>query len=133
MTDVSLFRLYLLRATYLLIAIGQGAIQWPSIFHHVAPWSMMHGVAVCLLATVTILAAMGIRYPLQMLPVLFFELIWKALWLGVVAWPLWSAGRLDGDNAETAAACLMGIIVPFVIPWAYVYANYVKKPGERWR
>lgn len=26
----------------------------------------------------------------------------------------------------------MGVIVPVVIPWSYVFANYVKKPGDRW-
>jgi len=26
----------------------------------------------------------------------------------------------------------MGIIVPLILPWRYVFANYVKKPGDRW-
>jgi len=31
------------------------------------------------------------------------------------------------------AACLMGIVLcPIVIPWPYVLANYVKKPGDKW-
>lgn len=34
MAGVSLFRLYALRASYLLIAVGLGVYIWPAIFHH---------------------------------------------------------------------------------------------------
>lgn len=132
-SEVSLFRLYLLRATYLLIAVGLGSEIWPAILHHARPWDVMQGVACCLLAAVTVLAAIGLRYPLQMLPLLFFEMVWKSLWLIVVAMPLWAASTMDADTWDTAQACLMGIIFPIVIPWRYVFANYVKKPGDRWR
>lgn len=127
---VSAFRLYALRATYLLIVVGLGFEIWPGIFHH--PMTM-HGVASSLLAAVSVLAALGIRYPLQMLPLLFFELVWKSIWLVAIALPLWSAHQIDADTWETVKACLMGIIFPIVIPWPYVFANYVKKPGDRWR
>ena len=87
-----------------------------------------------MLTAVSLLAALGIRYPLQMLPLLFFELVWKSIWLIAVALPLWSAGRLDPATMETVKACLMGVVlVPLVLPWGYVWANYVKKPGDRWR
>jgi hypothetical protein len=33
---------------------------------------------------------------------------------------------------ETVKACLMAVVIPFIIPWHYVLANYVKKPGDRW-
>jgi len=29
---------------------------------------------------------------------------------------------------------VMGVVlVPLVVPWPYVVAHYVKKPGDRWR
>jgi hypothetical protein len=34
MTEVSTFRLYLMRALYLLIFVGQGSLQLPRIIHH---------------------------------------------------------------------------------------------------
>jgi hypothetical protein len=43
-----------------------------------------------------------------MLPLLFFELVWKPIWLIVVAVPLWSAHQMDAKTWETAFACLMG-------------------------
>jgi hypothetical protein len=133
MNDVSLFRLYLMRALYLLIFVGLGFTIWPQIMHHPTPWPLWHGVGCSLLGAISILAFMGIRYPLKMLPVLFAELIWKAIWLITVALPLWSAHQMDADNLETVQNCLMGIIVPFVIPWRYVFANFVKTPADRWK
>jgi hypothetical protein len=132
MTDVSTFRLSLMRALYLLICVGLGSMIWPLTFHH-EPWDLMHGVACSLLAASSALFALGIRYPLQMLPLLLFELFWKAIWLVAIALPLWSAHQLDAETMETVKACLMGIVLcPLVIPWPYVWANYVKKPGDRW-
>jgi hypothetical protein len=133
MSDVSLLRLYLLRALYLTIAVGLGSGIWPIIVKHANVWPMMHGVALCLLAALCSLAWLGLRYPLQMLPLLFFELLWKALWIGVVAVPLWRAGTMDRDNWDTAYACLPIVIALFFIPWQYVFAYYMRKPGDRWR
>jgi hypothetical protein len=133
MNEVSIFRLYLLRAIYLLISVGLAFTIWPQIIHHPTPWSLWHGVGCSLLGAVSVLAFLGIRYPLKMLPVLFFELIWKSIWLIAVALPLWSTGQMDSDNLETAQNCLMGIIVPLVIPWSYVWTHYVKMRGDRWK
>jgi hypothetical protein len=133
MTRVSLLRLYALRALYLLIAVGLGIEIWPGVIHHEKPWGLMQGVVCCVLAAVSVLAVLGLRYPLQMLPLLLFELVWKSIWLFVVALPLWSAHQMDAQTLETAKACLMGVIIPIVIPWPYVFASYVVKRGDRWR
>ncbi len=85
-----------------------------------------------MLAAIAVLAVLGIRYPLRMLPLLLFEVLWKSIWLIAIALPLWSAHQLDADTMETVKACVMGIVlVPIVIPWPYVLAQYVKKPGDR--
>jgi hypothetical protein len=131
--EVSLFRLYLLRAGYLLIAVGLGSTIWPSVIHH-APWSLWHGVGISVLTAVSLLAILGLRYPLKMLPLLFFELTWKAIWLIAAALPLWTShSRIDADTADTIQACLMGAIFLIVIPWRYVFAAYVLQPGDRWK
>ena len=134
MTTVSTFHLYLMRATYLLMLVGLGFTIWPGVIHHAKPLGLMDGVVSSLLAAVSVLAALGIRYPLQMLPLLLFELLWKSIWLIAFALPLWSANQIDAGTRETAVACLMGIVIfPIVIPWPYVFANFVKKAGDRWR
>ncbi|HXC55901.1 MAG TPA: hypothetical protein VNU97_11450 [Rhizomicrobium sp.] len=132
-SEVSLLRLYALRATYLLLVVGMGFQIWPAIVHHAKPWDLMHGVASCMLGAMSALAILGLRYPLRMLPILFFELVWKSTWLIAIAYPLWAAHRIDADTAETVQACLMGVIFPLVIPWPYVFANYLKAAGDRWR
>ena len=68
-----------------------------------------------------------------MLPLLFFELAWKAIWLVVVALPLWSAHRMDADTLETARECLVVVIILVLVPWPTVFANYAMKRGDRWR
>lgn len=133
MKDVSLFRLYLLRAMYLLMGVGLLFTIWPQIISHPIPWPLWRGVGCSLLGAVCILAFLGIRYPLKMLPLLFFELIWKLIWMIFVALPLWSSGQMDAINLATAQDCMVGIIIPFVIPWPYVWAHYVKMPGDRWK
>ena len=134
MPDVSTFRLYLLRATYLLIVVGLGLDVWPGLIHHPDTWTLMRSVVCSVLAAVSLLAVLGLRYPLQMLPLLLFELVWKSIWLIAFAIPLWSAHRIDAATQETVFACLMGIVIfPIAIPWPYVFAHYVRKPGDRWK
>jgi hypothetical protein len=133
MTEVSLFRLYLLRAAYLMIALFLGSSIWPGIIHHTAAWPHMSGVARSLLAALGLMAALGVRYPLRMLPVLLFETAWKAIWLLAIGLPLWRAGQLDPDNMETLKDCGFGVVLMAVVmPWPYVLANYVRRPSERW-
>jgi hypothetical protein len=134
MPEVSTLRLYLLRATYLLIVVGLGLQIWPGILRPPQDLEHMRGVVRSLLAAVSLLAALGIRYPLRMLPLLFFELAWKSIWVLAIGLPLWSAGQLDPGTRETMKACLMGMVLfPLVIPWRYALANYLKTPGDRWR
>jgi hypothetical protein len=129
--DVSTFRLYLMRATYLLIAAGLSVEIWPQILSH--PLSM-HGATTSLLAGVSVLAVLGLRYPLRMLPLLLFELVWKSIWLIAIAYPLWRANQMDGNARESVQACVMGVVImPIAIPWPYVWNSFVKASGDRWR
>jgi hypothetical protein len=131
-TGVPLWRLYLLRASYLLLVVGMGGQVWPALFHH-HPWTLMQGVANCMLAAMTALAALGLRYPLKMLPILFFEVAWKTIWLIAIATPAWTAHAINPDMADTIFACAIGAIFPIVIPWRHVFATYLMAPGDRWR
>jgi hypothetical protein len=130
--EIATFRLYLLRIAYLLLVVGLGSEIWPVILNHTKTWELMHGVVVCMLGALSLLAVLGLRYPLQMLPLLFFELTWKAIWLLRVALPLWSTHRMNADFADTANQCLMAVIFLVLIPWDYVFANYVSKAGSPW-
>jgi hypothetical protein len=137
MNEVSLFRLYLLRGLYLFVVLGLAIVQWPEvidkIIHPEKSWELMDGVVICMLTSFSVLCILGLRYPLQMIPVLLWELLWKTLWLLIAALPLWTSGQMNDVTRETVISCLLVVIFPFVIPWRYMLANYVKKQGNRWR
>jgi hypothetical protein len=134
MKDVSLFRLYLLRATYALLLVGLAFDQWPGLFHHPDTWSLMRGVVCSMLTAVSLVAILGICYPLQMLPLLLFETAWKLTWLAAFALPRWTAGTMDANTWETTYNCLFGLVVfAIAMPWGHLFTYYVRKSGERWR
>ena len=105
MNEVSLFRLYLMRVFYLVIFVGLVFTQWTAIISHDSSMSLMRGVGACLLGTVAVLSALGIRYPLKMIPVLLFELIWKVTWLVAFALPLYTSGQMDASRMESVYDC----------------------------
>ena len=133
MSEVSTVRLYLLRAMYLLIAVGLGLNIWPMI---IAPPSLVanaNTVIWSLLGGLALMCVLGLRYPLQMLPVLMFELVWKVIWVVAFAVPMWTGPGLDAYAAETLFACAIGIfLVPLVLPWGYMFKHYIKAPAAPW-
>jgi len=129
--DVSLARLYVLRATYLLLVIGLGAMIVPEVISHSL---ISRGVIPSLLGAVWLLAWVGLKHPLEMLPLLLFEFAWKSIWVLAYGLPQWSAGQMPATFSEDAFAIGVGVVLmPVVIPWGYVYRHYVKHSGARWR
>lgn len=133
MTDLSLIRLHALRAGYLLVGGGLLVTVWPSLIDQRPDWPLMNSVVAAMLGAVSLLALLGLRYPLQMLPILLFELAWKAIWLGLVALPLWASDRLDERTVATVIDCLVAVLIIPIIPWGHVARSYVLAPGARWR
>jgi hypothetical protein len=131
--EVSLFRLYLLRAVYLFIVVGLAFFVWPDIINPARHWGLVDGEISCMLGAFSLLCALGLRYPLQMLPVLLWEMIWKTLWLALVPLPQWLAGHVDESIKPTVFAVSLVVIVYVGVPWDYVFAHYVKARGDRWR
>lgn len=131
--EVSLLRRYTLRAAYLLLAAGLGIYIWPVVLHHTSELAAAQGIQFALLAGLGATAVLGLRYPVQMLPLLLFELIWKTIYLAAFALPLWSAHQITAAAAEDIKACLMVVIIIPLIPWRYVFAHYVAQRGERWK
>lgn len=128
--QVSIFRLYLMRLLYLLNFVGLGLSVWPEIINHSGAWDPVKGVAFSFWAALSALSVLGLRYPLKMVPLLLLQMLYKSIWVIAVALPLWSTFR----SIELTRIMGMGAIVDLiVIPWPYVIANYVKKPGDRWR
>lgn len=132
--DVPLWRLNLLRAFYLLITIGLTSSFGAVMLQHTDLWALRKGEVGALLSGLAIFCLWGLRYPLQMLPLLIFELIWKSIWFVAIYYPLWRNGALTPNAEETAFACLLGVVLtPLVLPWRYIVHHYFRKPGQRWR
>jgi hypothetical protein len=81
----------------------------------------------------SILALLGLRYPVKMLPILLFESLWKLTWLGVVALPKLLGGGLDAATTVEFTNILFVVVILAVIPWGYVVRQYLAAPGDRWR
>lgn len=125
-----LARLYVMRAVALLGIYGLfETVQ--TLFDHSA---LDRGVHKALIGGLWVMALFALRYPLKMVPILLFELVWKLVWLTLFGLPQWSSGvsspRLGEDLWSIGA---FPIVCVLVIPWGYVWCHYVKAPADRWR
>src|SRR3954462_2745689 len=115
-TEISLTQLYLLRAMYLLLVIGGGIMFLPQLIGH-EPTA--RGGIPSMLGALWALACFGLRYPLQMLPILLYELIWKTIWLIDYGLPQWRAGVHTMQFTEDFTSIALGVIVIPIIPWGF--------------
>jgi hypothetical protein len=134
MKAISPLRINLLRLFYLVLVLGIGLDMhvWSKMINQVYSMRLDSGMVTCMLFALSVLSILGLRYPLKMLPVLFWEFTWKASWLLSVALPHWLRGQWSKDLGSTTFA--VGMIVIFVplVPWSYVFEHFVKMPGDRW-
>jgi hypothetical protein len=128
-----LHRLHLMRAGYLLMGLGLAVVKWPLIVNGADSLPLFEGVVACLLTAMSLLAFLGLRYPVKLLPLLVFESAWKLLWLAVVALPQAAAGGLDAATQEVAFNCSVVVVIIAVTPWRYVWRQYATAQGDRWR
>ena len=127
---VPLWRLHVLRAAYLLLVVGLGVTIVPMLASHEP---LARGVIPSLLGAVWLLAFLGLKYPLKMLPLLLFEVAWKLVWLASFGLAQWTSGRRPPTFAEDFFAIGLIVILLPAIPWGYVWRHYVTAPAERWR
>lgn len=125
--ETSTLRLYLMRFVFLGNFVFLGLNVWPALLKHVGEWDPVRGAAFSFWGALSLLSGLGLRYPLRMLPLLLLQLLYKTIWLIAVA-P--SAGRSMSMTNIFIAGVVADLIV---IPWPYVFAHYVKEPGDRWR
>lgn len=125
MNEISRLRLFLMRAMYLLIAVGLSLSTLSELFAGIGQAADSHTVISTFLLTLILLSLVGLVYPLKMLPVLLFEVIWKSAWLLLFALPMWLKAGLDEYAVSVAIACLMGVVLtPIAVPWGYVARQY---------
>ena len=129
--EVSLVRLYLLRANYLVWAVAGLFLALPPIIN---ADPAARGMTDSMFAGLWIMGILGVRYPLQMLPIFLFEFVWKTVWLLAFGLPQWMARGGSPRLLEDLIAIGNGpILFGLIIPWGYVYRHYFNEPAERWR
>jgi hypothetical protein len=129
--ELSLVRLYVMRAIYLAIGLLEGSQVVPLLFRHEP---LARGVIPALLSAFCLLCLVGLRYPRRMLPLLLFEMAWKCAWFFAFGLPQYLSGQVPPTWAEDFKAIGIGVVImPLVIPWPYVWRNYVRPKGDRWR
>jgi hypothetical protein len=130
---LSLWRLHAMRVGYAVMGVGLAVVKWPLVINHDQSAPLFEGVVAVLLTAMSLLAFLGLRYPVRLLPILIFECLWKVIWLGVVALPAVAAGHVDQALSQVIVSCSLVVIVLAVVPWRYVWHRYVMAKGDRWR
>lgn len=133
MHQVSPFRLNCLRAMYLFIVLGFGAFLLPGILAPHNAQQPLQAVTDYMLLAFWLLSILGLRYPLQMLPVLLWEICWKTVWLLMVALPQWRSGHLERFTENNLSWLPILVLCYAAVPWGYVFKHYLRQPAEPWR
>jgi len=119
-------QIYLMRLGFLLVIVLVGNIAWSNIFTHEGDWDALQAVALSMWAGCSVLSVFGLINPLRWIPLVLFEIAYKSIWLLVVAYPMWSTGRLAGSRAEDIALSFLPVILPILaMPWGYVWRTHV--------
>lgn len=130
---VPLWKTWGLRLIFAAMVIVLGSKQLNYILEGTSDWTNWRGLGHSMLFTLAVLAIGGIFRPLAFLPVMFYEIAWKLVWLFTVALPPWLAGQ-EIPQIVNAKASIIGIcVLLFLIPWRYVWWRYFSQPLEPWR
>ena len=128
---VATWRINAMRFLFLLMAGIMGAMfVWPQLLFESADWDVMRGLAKSMLAALALMSLLGVRYPLQMLPLMLYEIAWKTIWLVLIAGRAWMADKWTPDIEGLFYDCIGIIIAYFIVPWPYIWARYFKQPME---
>ena len=122
-----------MRVGYAMMGVGLAIVKWPLLVELDSSTPLFEGVVHVLLTAMGLLALLGLRYPVRLIPILLFESLWKLLWLGLVALPAALAGDVDDAMSEVVFTCSFVVVILAVTPWGYVWRHYVTAKGDRWR
>lgn len=127
---IAAWRVNTMRFLFLLMALIMGSVVWRQLLFESADWDVMRGLAKAMLAALALLSLWGVRYPVQMLPLMIYEIAWKTIWLILIAGRAWTAGKWTPGIESLFIDCVGIVIAYFIVPWSYVWARYCKQPME---
>jgi hypothetical protein len=125
-------QILLLRLGYVLVFVIVGYRSWTPLMNHAGPWDPYLAVALSMWASSSLLSLIGVFRPLEMIPLVLFEIGYKLTWLVIVALPLWKDGRLTDPRTEEMTYAFLPVVLPLAaMPWGYVFQTYVWSQGGR--
>ena len=130
--DLSVRRLNVMRSGYAFMAVGLAIVKWPLLMD-ARSVPVMEGVVTSLLTAMSLLAFLGLKCPVRMLPVLLFEVAWKVIWISAVGIPRLVSDDMNAATEEVLVNCSFVLLVAAVVPWGYVWRHYGRAPGDAWR
>jgi hypothetical protein len=129
-----IWRVNVMRLGYLLMAVGLALTKGPLFLQgSVASLPVYEGVVAALLGSMSLLALLGLRYPVQLLPLLILETLWKLVWLATVAVPNLATGDMGTQMSTVLSSVSLVVVILAVTPWDYVWRRYVRAAGDAWR
>ena len=127
---IATWRINAVRFAFLLMAFVMGSIVWRQVLFESADWEWQRGLAKSMLAALALLSLLGVRYPVQMLPLMLYEISWKTVWIVLIAGRAWLNGKWTSEIEALFNDCIGIVIVYLVMPWRYVWARYIVQPME---
>jgi hypothetical protein len=79
----------------------------------------------------SLLAFLGLRHRVRMLPIPLFQVAWTVHWIAVIAILRLVADDMNAASREVLFNCSLVVIIA-VIPWGYVWRRWVRTPGNAW-
>lgn len=127
---VAMWRINAMRVLFLLMAVIMGYTVWSQLLFRSADWRWEMGLAKSMLAALALLSLLGVRYPLQMLPLMLYEMTWKSVWLIFIALRAYLNGKWTTDIQDLFFDCVGIVVAFFFVPWGYVWARYFAQRME---
>ena len=127
---VAMWRINAMRFLFLLMAVVMGGFVWYRLTTESLGQPLYWGLAKSMLGGLALMSLIGVRYPLQMLPLMLFETAWKTIWLLVIALPAWMHGNWNIEFQGLFNDCIGIVLAYFIIPWRYAWARYIAHPME---
>jgi uncharacterized membrane protein len=123
---LSPLRLWIMRVPYFLTGVLFTITAWGTILTHWGTFEPMEGVAYAFWGALSLLALLGLRFPVKMLPLLMIQFAYKAIWIAAVGYPLLSRRELGPDGQDLLQANAIGVVIDVIaIPWLYVAKTFV--------
>lgn len=118
--------IYAMRAIYGLMFFLMGSDAWRYILTYEGIWEVDSAMNWSVWGAFSLLAFIGLFRTVEMIPVMLLEILYKSIWLILVALPLYQSGNLSDQATDGMLFPFLLVILPiFAVPWGYVVRKYM--------